>query len=130
MGCSFGHQVQLPWRSCLPSGGALASYEIGGIKAVGCHIASPCLKKRKKRAKVRVKLRSKNSLGWREGKGETPTAVINNWRYVTGLHSKPTRIFSVLDNKSQILRLSDRKLNSGLQFSCLLVSLSASFSFP
>lgn len=70
---------------------------------------SQCLKNRLKR----LKQCSRYSWDWRKGKEEDTNSHNKNWRYVTGLHLRSTRLFSFLDNnaaKSWDCQ-ADRKLN-------------------
>lgn len=66
----------------------------------------------------RLKQCSRCSWDWRKGKEEDTNSHNRNWRYVTGLHLRPTRIFSFLDNnaaKSWDCQ-ADRKLNVAFIF--------------
>lgn len=48
----------------------------------------------------RLKQCSRHSWDQRKGKEEDTNSHNKNWRYVTGLHSRPTRLFSFLDNNA------------------------------
>lgn len=71
----------------------------GGVEAEGNQRGVPrsrCLKNRLKR----LKQCSRYSWDWRKGKEEDINSHNKNWRYVTGLHLRPARLFSFLDNNA------------------------------
>lgn len=80
----------------------------GGVEAEGDQRGVPCSQWIK-----RLKQCSRYSWDWRKGKEEDTNSHNKNWRYVTGLHLRPTRLFSFLDKnaaKSWDCQ-ADRKLN-------------------
>lgn len=84
----------------------------GGVEAEDDLRGVPCSQYLKNRLK-KLKQCSKYSWDWRKGKEEDTNSHNRNWRYVTGLHLRPTRLFSFLDNnaaKSWDCQ-ADRKLN-------------------
>lgn len=70
-----------------------------GVEAEGDQRGVPCSQYAKNRLK-RLKQCSRCSWDWRKGKEEDTNSHNRNWRYVTGLHLRPTRFFSFLDNNA------------------------------